>query len=262
MNTSRQPNKETSPLSPTRLELSRKFILAEPLHQSPTSAVGTLADDRRFIETLEAFIVKAEARDLANLTLETIGLPEAQRAEQWLWRSPNHWQDVFAVRIRSGFCVQLCSHAEQVAGEIAWRVAFILGDPDPNRTLKFDQPGFLKRARPFLDPHLGSGAAKFAEVWDSMECLIEVRNALVHRQGRLKHRLDNDLAFAAFAAKLDGFEINDSFVALGAGSCAAMLHVVETFEVELARAYEQFREERGHQALGEGTKTASRRDKQ
>jgi hypothetical protein len=234
------------------LELRRKFILAEPLRQSPTSEVGRLDVDRQFIETLEAFIVEAEARDLANLTLETVRLPEAQRAEQWLWRSPNHWQDVFAVRIRSGFCVELCSHAEGIACEIAWRVAFILGDPDPHRTLKFDHPGFLKRARPFLELHLGSAAVEFAERWDSMECLIEVRNALVHRQGRLKHRFDNDPAFVAFAAKTDGLEVNDSFVELGAGSCEAMLRVVEAFENDLLRAYEQFRNERGRQAMGEG----------
>ena len=204
--------------------------------------LGPLASDelsraRFFIDTMEEFIASSESEEIKALEAEAGHLDKDAKDEYWQWHYPIHWQDIFGVRIRSAFLAQLCSYLEAIVGDVAHRVQVI----QRNRI----EPRHLKGAT--VDKHklyleaVGGFEQPTTESWKKIGFLFRMRNAHVHEQGYVGENLRSDREFGNFVSGLPGVATDNDFIELRAGSCVALLAVVQQFDEQLRDEYERYR---------------------
>lgn len=218
-------------------EMFRRDILRGAGLHGPLYATEELKRARFFIETMEEFIDSSETAEVKELEAHAASLSEEAKDEFWQWNYPIHWQDIFGVRIRSAFCAQLCSHVEATLGDIAHRVQVIERCPIKVRDIKGST---LEQHKLYLVTF-----AKFEgpapELWKKMGYVFRIRNAHIHQQG-----YDIDIArhkeFASFLGLLPNVGTDNSFIELKAGSCPALLEIVEEFHGALLKEYEAYRQ--------------------
>jgi hypothetical protein len=218
-------------------EIFRRDILHGTGLHGPLYAAEELRRARFFIETMEEFIHSSETAEVKELEARSASLSEKEKDEFWQWNYPIHWQDIFGVRIRSAFCAQLCSHIEAMLGDIAHRVQVIERCPIKVRDIKGST---LEQHKLYLVTF-----AKFEGLapglWKKMSYVFRIRNAHIHQQG-----YDIDIAtnqeFSAFLGSLPNVGTDNSFIELKAGSCPALLEIVEEFHNALLKEYEAYRQ--------------------
>lgn len=169
--------------------------------------------------------------------------PEA-KDEFWQWNFPIHWQDIFGVRIRSAFCIQLCSQVEATLGDIAHRIEVIEGCPAIGKINKkeFKMGSTLDKHKRYFTKY-----AEFKsldeDLWEKMGFVFRIRNAHIHFQG-FDLKVDDDNKFRQFLTILPSVGVEYNFIELKAGACKAFMEIVEFFHEELIKEYEIYRKTR------------------
>lgn len=203
----------------------------------PLNAFEELKCSRFFIETLEQFIASSETNEIKELEAQAQKLSEDVKDEFWQWHYPIHWQDIFGVRIRSAFCVQLCSQVEATLGDVAHRVHCIERSTIKVRDLKGST---LEQHKLYLEAF-----AKFKsptpELWKEMGYVFLIRNSHIHQQG-FNGDIENNRDFGQFLASLPNVCTQNNFIELKSGSCTALLNIAERFQNALLKEYEAYRE--------------------
>ncbi|MGQ5490023.1 hypothetical protein ACUH78_14345 [Thauera sp. ZXT1-4] len=210
-------------MKPTELhrEMFRRNVLEGSGLVGPLYATDELQRSRFFIETMEKIIYSSETAEIKVLEQNITSLTEEDQEEFWQWNYPIHWQDIFGVRIRSAFVVQLCSHIEATLGDIAHRVRVIERCAIEVRHIKGST---LEQHKLYLDTF-----AKFEgpppDIWKNMAHVFRIRNVHVHQQG-YGGEIANDREFSLFLASLPNIRIENNFIELRAGACTALLEIV------------------------------------
>jgi hypothetical protein len=218
-------------------ETFRRDILCGTGLIGPLHAIEELRRARFFIKRMEEFISSSENAEITVLETEAASLSEEAKDEFWQWHYPIHWQDIFGVRIRSAFCVQLCSHVEATLGDIAHRVQVIERSAIKVRDLKGST---IDRHKLYLAAFNKFGGPA-PELWKKMSYVFRIRNAHIHQQGH-DSDIEKHKEFSEFLASLPNVGTDNSFIELKAGSCLALLEITEKFHDSLLQEYEVYRQ--------------------
>lgn len=221
--------------SPGR-DLYRTEILSGRGMYGPMLGSDELARSRFFISTLEEFIVSSEQREVDNLSKGIESMSAEAKDEYWQWHYPIHWQDIFGVRIRSSFILQLCSHTEALLGDIAHRIQVI---ERCNIKLTELKGATLEQARKYYS-QFGKFESPSADLWERMIFVFRIRNIHTHQQGFAGDRKGQE-RFFDFVGALPAVRIENSFMELQAGSCSKILEITEEFHAALLAEYEAYR---------------------
>ena len=136
---------------------------------------------RFYLQTLEEFIENQEKEEIEALKQRSNSLTQNQQAEFWAWNYPGHWDEVFRGMLRSSFIISLVSVLETRLSQACQAAAIIVRSQIKRSDLK---GSVLERSRKFLEV-----LAKFSEPspdqWDFLTGIYDVRNVLVHNQGKV-----------------------------------------------------------------------------
>jgi hypothetical protein len=202
----------------------------------PSDAVEEMRRSKFFIETMEQFVASSENDEVRALESEARGLSAQEKDEFWQWHYPIHWEDIFGVRIRSAFVAQLCSHVEALLGDIAHRVQVIERSSVMLKDLKGTA---LDQARLYFTA-FGRFEGPAEALWGKMRGVFRIRNIHVHEQGYARE-LPEDKRFLTFLQSLPNVSTDHNFVELRAGSCFALLDIVQEFQTAVLAEYEAYR---------------------
>ena len=159
----------------------------------PLYLMDELERARVFIQTMEDFISSSESAEVKELEAKITALSDEDKSEFWQWNYPIHWQDIFAVRIRSSFVLQICSHIEALLGDVAHRVQIIERCSISVQKIKGST---LEQHRLYLE-EFGGFETPLSDVWEKMGFVFRIRNAHVHKQGH-DWGISSDKKFAEF----------------------------------------------------------------
>lgn len=194
---------------------------------------------RLFIQTMEQFIETSEAKEVKHFEELAQSLSPEDKDEFWQWNYPIHWQDIFGVRIRSAFCIQLCSQVEAILSDIAHRIQVIKDCPVMGKKKKFKQGSILERHKRYFYEYANFEGPD-EELWAKMGFVLRIRNAHIHFQG-FDVKMDDDSDFLKFLFSLPNIGVEYNFIELKAGACDAFLEIVDYFHKGLLQEYETFR---------------------
>ena len=224
----------------TRTSAFAEHFRSEILHGrgilGPSDATEELKRSRFFIETMEQFVASSESDEVKALEREAKDLSPEAKDEFWQWHYPIHWEDIFGVRIRSAFVAQLCSHVEALLGDIAHRVQVI---ERSKVLLKHLKGTALEQAQLYFTA-FGRFEGPNPDLWAKMTDVFRIRNIHVHEQGYARE-LPDDKRFASFLQSLPNVRTEHNFVELRAGSCLAILEIVQEFQTAILAEYEAYR---------------------
>lgn len=222
-------------------EMFRKEVLLGTGLIGPLDAYEELKRSRFFIESMELYIDSSETAEIKQLEIQAQALSPEAKDEFWQWNYPIHWQDIFGVRIRSSFCIQLCSQVEATLGDIAHRIQVIERIPAIGKTNKkeFKTGSTIEKHKRYFTKY--AKFEGFDEVlWAKMGFVFRIRNAHVHFQG-FDSKMDKDIEFRQFLTALPNVGIEHNFIELKTGSCEALMEIVECFHEEIIKKYEFYR---------------------
>ena len=196
-------------------------------------AFHTLGGLEFYIRTLEQLVDERESEDVARLRERFVALMPGLQAEFWEWNYPIHWDDVVRSQLRFSFVVTLVSFAELEAKSMARQVEYMTGSRLRPSDLR---GGDLDRYRKYLEV-VGGFSCDSDEVWSSLLQVRDVRNCIVHADGRLWETSKAD-RLRSLSGVLPGFALSTETVELGPEFPVYALRVVREFTSWLYRAAE------------------------
>lgn len=186
-----------------------------------------------FIKTMEEFIESSTSTEVERLKAEANALNPDDVEEFWAWNFPVHWEDVIGTRIRSAFCTQICSQVEATLGKICELVRVLERCPLTIKDIK--SGAVLEQHKNYLSK-VGNFNGPPKILWDEMGNIFRLRNILIHEEGYLGAKRDQNLV--NFLALLPNIKIQNDFVQLQSGSCPALLAVARRFSDALFAEYD------------------------
>ncbi len=196
---------------------------------------------RFFIDTMEKFIETSETEEVKHFEKLAGSLSDQEKDEFWQWNYPIHWQDIFGVRIRSAFCIQLCSQVESTLGDIAHRIQFIKSCPPIGKKKKFKQGSMLERHKRYFNEY-AQFVGPVEEIWEKMGFVFRIRNAHIHFQGfDVKMDDDDSNKFRQFLSSQSDIGVEHNFTELKEGSCGPLIKIAECFYKDIVKEYENYR---------------------
>ena len=125
------PPEPNMPHTPEDIELLRheKYRLSLIEHQGfGMSALYRLDEVSRldsYITVMEKFLESSILAELDSLEPTLAKLTDIEKDVFLQDNYPVHWEDNFGTRIRSAFCIQLCSYVEEVLVDLSTRIHVI-----------------------------------------------------------------------------------------------------------------------------------------
>lgn len=174
-------------------------------------ALEGLEELKFFVATLEGFIAREEAREVAEAEVYAHSHDFEAGADFWAENHPYWWEQIFASRLRSAYIVSLMAVVEQHLREVCRDAATILNIDSP----QVDRGGLIRQYRRFLQREVNFKSPD-QKTWESIRYVYDLRNAFVHNGGMLREA--NDRArIRQLAKRAPGLKIeNDVFLDLGA----------------------------------------------
>lgn len=216
-------------------EIFREWTLKETGLVGPANAHEELRRSQFFIETMEQYIATSEEAEVHHLAANAETLSDEAKDEFWQWNYPIHWQDIFGVRIRSAFCIQLCSLIEATLGDMAHRVQIIERCQIEINHIKGST---LEKHKRYLTA-FGKFNGPDADLWEQIGFVFRIRNIHVHQQGHAGEI--SDQKFKNFLATIPEIGIEHDFIELNAGSCTALLNITKRFHDALLVEFSAYR---------------------
>lgn len=219
-----------------RQEQFRRAILhSNGLGMSPLVQGDEFSRSRMYIDTMEKFIVESTYLEATSLEPQTLLLSDEEKDFFWQNSYPVHWEEIFGVRTRSAFCIQLYSHIEAIVADVAQRIEIIgrcsaITLSRETSLIKNHRAYFMAQAQ-FEGPS--------EEQWQQMTFLGHIRNAYVHNQGHSK-KLTGNSDFDSFIESLPHVSLHGNFIDLKAGACTALLDIAERFYLALYKEYQKY----------------------
>jgi hypothetical protein len=223
----------------------RDFFLNDYLYETgffgSFDTLNELERSKFFIIEIEQYVSSSESAELKQLSKGTEHFTKEQKDEFWQIYYPVHWQEIFGVRIRSSFCVQLCSLVEATLSDVANRIHIIENCPQFN---KMNKPRFKRGTT--LDKYKLYFREKANlnrlddQLWINMSYIFRIRNAHIHFQG-FDHKLEEDNDFKNFLSSIPGIRFLNSFIDLRQGACEAFLDISHEFLTDLLENYSSYR---------------------
>ena len=141
-------------------------------------AYQEFADLRRYALAMEHLVNHAEQAEIQALSPEADALDEDDLGEFWAWHYPVHWDQVVRGMFRASTITALISFVETTLSQICRDVRLItqedLRPSDLNGSAVGKSKKYLKRFGGFTVDQV---------VWERIEDIVQVRNALVHANG-------------------------------------------------------------------------------
>ena len=223
----------------------RNYFLKDYLYETgffgSFDTLNELERSKFFIEELENFISSSETDEINQLSKGTEFFSKEQKDEFWQNYYPVHWQEIFGVRIRSSFCIQLCSLVEATLSDIANRIHIIENCKQLN---KINKPRYKKGTT--LDKYKlyyseNANLDRFNnKLWQNMGYLFRIRNAHIHFQG-FDYKIEEDNDFFNFLSLIPSISFLNSFIDLKNGSCDLFLEITDNFLNDLLDNYSLYR---------------------
>lgn len=232
-------NKKNKPVPVDRKKL-RDYLLHSKGFMNPTfTALEELRQAKHYIITMEEFIASSELAEVTELEKQTESMTKDEKDEFWQWNAPIHWEEIFGVRIRSSFCIQLCSQVESTLEQIAKNVNIIAECPITVKNIQAQNT--LSKYR-LYNESFGKFKSPSESMWKEMGFLFNIRNIYVHEQGYLGD-MNKNIEFMTFLKKLPNISIRGDFIDLKANSCQHLLDISVRFHNELFAEYDKYKKE-------------------
>lgn len=232
-------SKKNKPVQVDKKKL-RYYLLYSKGFMSPTfTALEELRQAKHYIITMEEFIASSELAEVTELQKKTKSMTEDEKDEFWQWNAPIHWEEIFGVRIRSSFCVQLCSQVESTLEQIAKNVNIIAECPISVKNVQAQNT--LSKYR-LYNESFGKFKYPSESMWEEMGFLFNIRNIYVHEQGYIGDAQRNT-RFMNFLKGLPNISIRGDFIELKANSCQSLLDISVRFHNELFDEYDKYKKE-------------------
>jgi hypothetical protein len=184
-----------------------------------------------YLKTLEEFIARERAEEIAALKQDADALPKDTQGDFWAWHYPVHWDEIFASQLRSSFVVTVISLAESHLGMMSENACKIAGAP-----LKADdlRGGPFERNRKCLEA-LAGFTRPDARAWEAILAVRDIRNCIVHANSRIGESSKPD-RLRGLVGKLPGITMAHDVVEL---SSEFPIHALATVRSFLGALYDE-----------------------
>ena len=180
-----------------REEFDERFDVLREIAEHTLGGLGF------YIQALEQLVDDRESLAVDSLRERFIKLAPEQQTDFWEWNFPFHWDEIVRTRLRFSFVVTLVSFAELQARGIARQVEYMTESQLRPMDLR---GGELERCRKYLGV-VGGFQCKGPDVWSLLFEIRDIRNCLVHADGRMWEMSRRD-RMRQLADNLPGFTLS------------------------------------------------------